>query len=341
MNVVTFGEILLRLNLLYHERFIQTNYLDSHFGGGEVNVSVSLSNYGTNTKFVTKLPDNDLAQGIMNRLGRYGVDTSEIVRGGSRIGIYYCETGASQRPSNIIYDIAHSAIAEAKLTDFNWDKIFEDADLFHFSGITPALSENCAELCIAACRAAKRNNVLVSLHQNYRSKLWSLERARTVMERIIPYVDIWIGGAFDSENIYGISADPRHFHNGSCTRTGFTDIVRKMCEKYNIKYCVSTERKNICASINTYSAVLYNSKLDKLYSSRDYKFNIVDRVGGGDSFAGAFLYAMLAGMSEAYAIEFAAAAGTLKHTIDGDFNHISLEEVVKLVNGYGSGKVVW
>lgn len=339
MKVVTFGEIMLRLAPLSYDKFVQSNKLNMTFGGGEANVAVSLSNFGIDSSFVTKLPNHDIGQCAVNELRKYGVDTSKIIRGGKRVGIYFCEKGASQRPSNVIYDRANSSIATSDIEDFNWSLIFEDADWFHFTGITPALSDNCAILCEKACIKAKEYGLTISADLNFRKKLWTSDKACETMSKLMQYVDVCIGNEEDAEKVFGIKSDGTNVENANLNKQGYIDVARQLNAKFNFKYVAITLRESISASDNKWSAMLYDCADNKSYFSKKYNLHIVDRVGGGDSFAAGLIYSILNKKNCQDSIEFAVAASALKHTIEGDFNLVSVDDVLKLANGDGSGRV--
>lgn len=334
---ITFGEVMLRLAPMGYGRFLQSKEFGVVFGGGEANVAVSLANYGMDACFVTKLPTHEIGQSAVNELRKYGVDTSKIIRGGERIGIYYCEKGAAQRPSKVIYDRAHSSIAEAKREDFNWKEIFRGAEWFHITGITPALSEECAVITLEAAKAAKEAGVMVSFDLNYRSKLWTIESAQKVFLELAQYVDVCIASVYDAEKIFGIKAMETDFIEGKLSLEGQQRVIKKLADKYGFKIIATTFRENISASLNNWSAMLYNG--DKFYSSRVYNMNIVDRIGGGDAFAAGLIYSLINKHSSQDTIEFSVAASCLKHSIEGDFNLVSLEEVETLMKGDASGRV--
>ncbi|MCR5564526.1 MAG: sugar kinase [Gammaproteobacteria bacterium] len=336
-KVVTMGEIMLRLSTEGYSRFVQSDRFDVVYGGGEANVAISLSNYGHEAYFVTKLPKHEIGESALNALRKYGVHTDFIVRGGDRLGIYFLETGASMRPSKVIYDRAHSAISEAKASEFDFDKIFEGVDWFHFSGITPALSKDAQELTLEALKAAKRHNVTVSVDLNYRKKLWSVEEARRVMTSLMPYVDVCIGNEEDADNCLGFKPENTNVTSGELNLSGYESICKQMKEKFGFKYIVSSLRESYSASDNGWSGVIYDGK--EFYHSSKYNIRIVDRVGGGDSFAGGLINYLLKGKSAKEALEFAVAASALKHTIPGDFNLVSEAEVETLMNGDKSGRV--
>ncbi|MBP5209337.1 MAG: sugar kinase [Clostridia bacterium] len=336
-KVVTFGEIMLRLAPDGYLRFVQTDRLEALPGGGEANVSVSLANYGLTSVYVTKLPKHEIGQLVVNQLRRYGVDTSRIVRGGERVGIYYCEKGASQRPSKVIYDRAHSAIAEASPSDFDWDAIFEGADWFHFTGITPALSPTVAGICLDACKAAKARGLTVSCDLNYRKKLWSREEARAAMTRLVEYVDVCISNEEDAKDVFGISAEGTDIESGKLNHEGYKSVAKQLADRFGFSHVAITLRSSQSANDNDWAGLLYDGK--EYCFSRSYHMHIVDRVGGGDSFGGGLIYALLSGYTTRDAIEFAVAASCLKHSIQGDFNFVTVEEVKALAGGSGTGRV--
>lgn len=336
-KVVTMGEIMLRLSTPGYKRFNQSEQFDVTYGGGEANVAVSLANYGLDAHFVSKLPENPIGQSAVNHLRRFGVDTDYITRGGERVGIYYLETGASMRPSKVVYDRANSAIAEATIEDFDFDSIFEGAEWFHFSGITPALSKESAKLTEEALKAAKRHNVTVSVDLNYRKKLWTPEEAKEVMSKLMQYVDVCIGNEEDAEKTLGFKPGKTDVTQGELELDGYKSIFKQMKEKFNLKYVVTTLRESYSASDNGWSALIYNG--DEFYHSKKYDIRIVDRVGGGDSFAGGLIYSLVTGKDFKDALEFAVAASAMKHTISGDFNLVSVDEVMTLANGDASGRV--
>ena len=337
MKVVTFGEIMMRLNPVGYERFVQANEFVSTFAGAEANVAVSLSNYGVDATFVTKLPDHEIGQAAVNALRKFGVNTQYVTRGGDRVGIYFCEKGASQRPSKVIYDRAHSAIAEAKKEDFDWDKIFEGAEWFHFTGITPALSPEVAEITKEACKKAKEKGVTISCDLNFRKKLWSRERAGEVMGELCQYVDYCIANEEDAKDVFGIEADNTDVDTGKLDRNGYISVAKKLTDRFGFKGVAITLRESISANDNNWSAMLYTN--GNAYFSKKYAMHIVDRVGGGDSFGGALIYALLNAYESQKAIEFAVAASCLKHSIEGDFNLVSVKEVEALAGGNVSGRV--
>lgn len=336
-KVITFGELMLRLAPLGYYRFVQADTLGATFGGGEANVAVSLANYGMDAAFVTKLPKHEIGQAAVNSLRKYGVDTSLITRGGDRVGIYYLEKGASQRASKCIYDRAHSAIAEATSADFDWDKIFEGADWFHFTGITPALGANVAELCKEACKAAKAHGVKISCDLNYRGKLWTRAQARETMTELCKYVDVCIGNEEDAKDVFGIEAENTDIHGGKLNYEGYKSVAKQLKDTFGFEKVAITLRTSITANDNDWAAMLYDG--NDYYFSKKYNIHIVDRVGGGDSFGAGLIYGLLSGKDCQAALEFAVAASCLKHSIEGDYNMVSVDEAEKLAGGDGSGRV--
>lgn len=337
-RVVCFGEIMLRLAPEGFLRFVQADKFTVVYGGGEANVAVSLANYGIDAAFVSKLPDNPIGQSAINSLRRFGVDTSKVVRGGERVGIYYCEKGDSQRASNVVYDRAHSSISEAVPEDFDWDKIFEGTELFHFTGITPALGDNAAKITLEACKAAKAKGIKISCDLNFRKKLWTSEKAGQVMGELMKYVDICIANEEDAEKVFGIKSTGTDVNTGKLNKEGYQDVAKQLKDRFGFEKVAITLRESISASNNNWGAMLMDG--DNFYYSKTYPIvPIVDRVGGGDSFGGGLIYAILEGYSSQDIIEFAVAASCLKHTIEGDFNHATLSEVKTLMKGDGSGRV--
>lgn len=339
MKIVTFGEVMLRLAPNGYLRFVQSEQLEATFGGAEANVAVSLANYGCDVDFVTKLPMHEIGQATVNSLRRYGVGVSNIVRGGDRVGIYYCEKGASQRPSKVIYDRAGSSIATAKIGDFDWDKIFENADWFHVTGITPALNPEVAKICIEACKKAREKGITVSIDLNYRKKLWTRENAGKTMTELCKYVDVCIANEEDAKDVFGIEAENTDIESGKLNAEGYISVAKQLAEKFDFRYVAITLRESISANDNNWSAMLYSAKDNKSHFSKKYAMHIVDRVGGGDSFGGGLIYALRSGYTDNEAIEFAVAARCLKHSVEGDYNMVSVAEVETLAKGNGSGRV--
>lgn len=336
-KVVTFGEIMLRLAPNGYYRFFQDDQMQATFGGGEANVAVSLANFGLNSVYVTKLPDHAIGQAAVNSLRYFGVDTSKITRGGERVGIYYLEKGASQRGSVCIYDRKYSAIQQATTADFDWDSIFDGADWFHFTGITPALGENVVEICKEACIKAKEKGVKISCDLNYRGKLWTREEARKAMTGLCKYVDVCISNEEDAKDVFGIEAENTDITGGKLNKEGYKSVAKQLADKFGFEKVAITLRTSISASDNNWAAMLYDG--NDYYFSKEYKLHIVDRVGGGDSFGAGLIYAILSGKSSKDTIEFAVAASALKHSIEGDFNRVTVKEAEKLAGGDGSGRV--
>lgn len=337
MKVVTLGELMLRLAPAGYERFVQAGSLGMTFGGGEANVAVSLANYGVDAAFVSKLPSHEIGQAAVNSLRKFGVDTSAIVRGGSRVGIYFLEKGASQRASKVIYDRAGSAFALSTKDEYDWEKVFQGADWFHFTGITPALGDNVAELTLQAAKAAKALGLTVSCDLNYRNKLWTRDKAREVMSGLMQYVDVCISNEEDAYDVFGIRAENTSVEKGELNHAAYESVAKQLTDKFGFKKVAITLRTSLSASDNLWAAMLYSE--GKAYYSKQYPVHIVDRVGGGDSFGGGLIYALLNNFDNQPAIEFAVAASCLKHSIEGDYNLVSKEEVLKLAGGNGSGRV--
>ena len=336
-KIVTMGEIMLRLSPEGNYRFVQAEKFNIIPGGGEANVGISLANFGHESVFVSKLPKHEIGQIAVNALRKFGVNTDFIARGGNRIGLYYAETGASMRPSKVIYDRANSSIAEAKPEDFDFDKIFKGADWFHWSGITPAISDASAECLRQACIAAKKHGVTVSCDLNFRKKLWTSEKAISVMRPLMQYVDVCIGNEEDAQLCLGFKPDA-DVEGGQTDASGYHKIFEQMQKEFGFKYVVSTLRESFSATHNGWKALIYNGK--EFYESRRYDIMpIIDRVGGGDSFSGGLIHGLLTKPTQGEALEFAVAASALKHTINGDFNLVSVDEVEALAAGNANGRV--
>ncbi len=339
-KIVTMGEIMLRLSTPNNEKFIQADEFDVNYGGGEANVAVSLANYGHDAEFVTAVPDNPIGECAVAALRKMNVKTDNIARCGERLGIYYLETGASMRASNVVYDRAHSSISTATEADFDFDKIFEGADWFHFTGITPAVSDAAAELTEAALKAAKAKGVKVSVDLNFRKKLWSSEKAQRIMTNLMQYVDVCIGNEEDAEKVLGFKPGNTDVTSGDLELAGYEDIFKQMVDKFNFEYVISSLRVSHSASDNGWSACIYSRDTKEFYHSREYRISpIVDRVGGGDSFAGGTICGFVDGKNFKDALEFGVAASALKHTIPGDFNLVTRADVENLAGGDGSGRV--
>ena len=337
-KILTVGEIMMRLQPLGYKRLMQADTLEVVFGGGEANVAVSLAQFGQDAVYFTKLPKNALADKCVNELRGFGVDTSKIIRGGDRMGIYFCEKGCSQRGSNVIYDRANSAISQMKADEVDVDKLLEGVEWLHWTGITPALSDNTVEVMRKILRAAKLKGITVSCDLNYRKKLWTREKANKVMSELVNYVDVLISNEEDSKDVFSIEASGSNITAGVLSPKGYEEIGRLLMSKFpNIKYVAFTLRESISASVNNWSGMLISK--DKAYVSKKYTIQIVDRVGGGDSFGAGLIYGLVNKLGEQATIEYAVAASCLKHTIEGDFNITSVDEVQKLVGGDGSGRV--
>ena len=338
-KIITFGELMLRLQPYNYERFVQCDHVEFSFGGGEANVAVSLANYGMDVAYVTKLPTHSIGQAAVNSLRRYGVDTTKIVRGGDRVGIYFNEKGASQRGSVCIYDRAHSAIQLAAPSDFDWDKIFDGAQWFHFTGITPALGENLVAICLEACKAAKARGIKISCDLNYRGKLWTRAEARAAMTQLCQYVDVCISNEEDAKDVFGIEAEATDIYAGELNHEGYKSVAKQLADKFGFEMVAITLRESHSAFDNGWSAMLYNVAKDEYCFSKKYDLHIIDRVGGGDSFGGGLIYSLLTGKDTQAAVEFAVAASALKHSIEGDYNMVTVAEVEKLAGGDGSGRI--
>ncbi|MDD2957753.1 MAG: sugar kinase [Lachnospiraceae bacterium] len=336
-KAVCFGEIMLRLNPEGYQRFVQAAKFEASYAGGEANVAVSLANYGHNAFYVTKLPDNEIGQSAVNDMRKFGVDTGKIVRGGPRMGIYFVEKGASQRPSKVIYDRAGSSIALAKREEFDWESIFQGASWFHFTGITPALGGENPEICLDACRAAKKMGLTISCDLNYRKKLWTREEAGRVMSELMPYVDACIANEEDAADVFGIHAEGTDVGSGRLSREGYISVAKELSERFGCSNVAITLRSSISATDNKWAGMLYRD--GNACFSPEYLVHIVDRVGGGDSFGGGLIHSLLSDYDQQKAIDFAVAASCLKHTIEHDFNLVTEAEVASLAGGNASGRV--
>ena len=336
-KIVCFGELMLRLNPEGYLRFEQADKFMATFGGGEANVAVSLANFGMDASFCSKLPTHAIGNMAVRALRAEGVATADIVRGGERVGIYYIEKGASQRPSKVIYDRKYSAIGMASREDFDWDKILTDTVWFHFTGITPALGDNVAEICLDAVKACREKGIKVSCDLNFRKNLWTSEKAGKVMGELMQYVDVCIANEEDADKVFGIKPDHNDVDSGKLNREGYIDVAKKLSERFGCEKVAITLRESISANDNNWAAMLYDA--EKAYFSKKYAVHIVDRVGGGDSFGAGLIYSLLSGYDMQDTIEFAVAASCLKHSIEYDFNRVSVDEVKALVKGGGSGRV--
>ena len=328
---------MMRLNPEGYQKFVQANAFEATYAGGEANVAVSLANYGNDATFVSKVPAHEIGPCAVNDLRQFGVDTSHIVRGGDRLGLYFVEKGASQRGSKVIYDRANSAIALAKREDFGWEAVLTDADWFHWTGITPALGGNLPEIVLDALKMCKQKGVTVSCDLNYRGKLWTREKASKTMERLVPYVDVLIANEEDAKDVFGIEAENTDILSGKLNREGYIDVAQKLTERFGCKAVAITLRGSISASENDWAGMLYTR--GKGYLSKNYRIRLVDRVGGGDSFGGGLIHALRKGMGPQDTIEFAVAASCLKQTIEHDFNLVTESEVLALMGGNASGRV--
>jgi 2-dehydro-3-deoxygluconokinase len=339
-KVVTFGEIMLRLATPGYLRFHQSDVLEATFGGGEANVAVSLANYGIPVSYITRLPKNDIADATIKTLRKYNVNTSDIVFGGDRIGIYFLETGAVSRGSKVIYDRAHSALAEIRSGDINWKSVLKGASWFHWTGITPAISQGAADVCLEAIKEANKLGITVSCDLNYRKNLWKYGKAAgEVMPELVKGADIILGNEEDADKVFGIKAESTDVTRGIIEADAYREVAEKLMKKFpKSKKVIVTLRGSINANHNTWSGVLWNGK--QLLKAPTYDItHIVDRVGGGDAFMGGLIYGLMTYNDDQMALNYAAAASCLKHTIQGDFNQVTVSEVEKLMQGDASGRV--
>lgn len=330
---------MMRLNPEGYQRFVQAEKFEVSYAGGEANVAVSLANFGIDASFVTKLPSNPLGEAARNAVRHYGVDTKDIVWGGPRLGVYFVEKGASQRASKVVYDRAGSSIATAKREDFDWAKIFEGAGWFHFTGITPALGGELPEICLDALKYCKARGITVSCDLNYRGKLWSKQKAGEVMARLVPYVDVLIANEADAADVFGIVGKDSDVESGKLNKEGYVSVAEQLVERFGVKKVAITLRTSLSAFDNLWAGMLYDAETRKACFSTEYKVHIVDRVGGGDSFGGGLIYALISGKGTQEVIDFAAAASCLKHSIEHDFNLVTVQEVEALAAGNGTGRV--
>ncbi len=336
-RIVCFGEIMMRLNPESYLRFTQASRFEASYAGGEANVAVSLANYGMDASYVTKLPDNDLGRSARNALRQFGVDTRDIVWGGPRLGIYFVEKGASQRASKVIYDRAGSSIALAKRADFDWEKILDGAGWFHFTGITPALGGENPSICLDALEVCKAKGITVSCDLNYRGKLWTREQAGETMAKLVPFVDVCIANEADAADVFGIRAAGTDVDSGKLNKDGYVSVARQLQERFGCGRVAITLRTSLSATRNLWAGMLWDGK--EACFSPEYDITIVDRVGGGDSFGGGLIYALANGYGTQDAINYAVAASCLKHSIEHDFNMMSVAEVKALAAGNASGRV--
>lgn len=336
-KVVTFGEIMLKLSAKGYQRLLQAEEMNVEYAGAEANVAVSLANFGMTVVYVSRLPENDFGHAACMTMRAFGVNTDSIAWGGNRMGIYFAEKGASQRPSKVIYDRAHSAISEATTADFDWGNIFKDALWFHFTGITPALSPNVAEICLLACQQAKKMGLTVSCDLNYRSKLWTKEEAQKTMSRLAEYIDVCIANESDIADVFGIVAKDSDVEKGQLRQASYEIVAEQLLQKFNFQKVAITLRESISANDNNWSAMLFDGK--KAVNSRKYAVHIVDRIGSGDAFAAGLIYGLISGYDSQKTVDFAAAASCLKHSIEGDFNLVSKAEVESLMNNNFTGRI--
>ncbi|MBO7721953.1 MAG: sugar kinase [Kiritimatiellae bacterium] len=339
MRIVTFGEIMMRLSPEGYNRFVQADRFEVSYAGGEANVAVSLANFGDDAAFATRLPENPLGVAARNELRRFGVDTSAVVWGGPRLGVYFAEKGASQRPSKVVYDRAGSSIALARRGDFDWAGILKGAKWFHFTGITPALGGELPAICADALERCRERRITVSCDLNYRGKLWSRKAAGRCMGKLVPFVDVLIANEADAADVFGISAAGADVAGGVIDREGYVAVAARLAERFGCRKVAITLRTSISASRNKWAGLLYDAAPGKAYFSPEYDMQIVDRVGGGDSFGGGLIHALAAGWPPQRAIDFATAASCLKHSIERDFNHVTAAEVEALAAGDASGRV--
>ena len=338
MKVLSFGEILLRLASPGYTKLFQKDSLDATFCGGEANVAVSLANFGVESEFLTVVPDNDVGHASLNSLQYFGVDTSKSFFKNGRMGLYYLEKGASQRPSKVIYDRTFSSIALVEPVDFDWDKLFDGVTWFHWTGINPALSNNMVQICEQACKKAREKGIMISCDLNFRKNLWSSEMAQKVMSNLVQYVDVCIANEEDADKVLGIKVSDNNVESGKLNKRGYEYVAKEICERFGCKKVAITLRESINASYNGWSGMIYDAAGIANYSTH-YDIDIVDRVGGGDSFTGAMIYSLISGKNDKDAIEFAVAASCLKHSIEGDFNRVTVIDVENLIKNGGNGRV--
>lgn len=337
--VLTFGELLLRLAAPGYTRLLQKDSFDATFCGAEANVAVSLANFGIQTKYITVVPDDEIGDSAIRTLRSFGVDTSDIIRKDGRMGLFYLEKGASQRPSKVIYDRAYSSFALSESKDYDWDALFPGVKWFHFTGITPALSDNLSEICLEACKKAKEKGIIVSCDLNYRAKLWSPQKAKSVMTGLMHYVDVCFANEEDAEKVLGIKSDNTNINTAVLDYKGYEDVAKQICDKFSCKFVAISLRKSFSASRNGWNGMLYNNEDGQTYFSKEYDIQIVDRVGAGDSFSAGIIYGLINNKSYAEIVDFAVAASCLKHSIEGDFNRVSIKEIGSLVQNGGNGRV--
>jgi 2-dehydro-3-deoxygluconokinase len=339
VKTVCFGEIMLRLSPPGFERLFQSPTLQATFGGGEANVAVSLAQFGCDSSYVTRLPANPLGDAAIRSLRAEGVNVEHVVRGGSRLGIYFAEIGASQRPSTVVYDRSHSAITALEPGSIPWDDVFEGAAWFHTTGITPALSASARDCAREALEAAKRAGVRVSVDLNYRKKLWSERDAQQTMRGLMPLVDLVIANEEDLQSVLGIEVPQVDVTRASLSAAGYREAAERVAGEFGVTQVAVTLRESLSASDNAWSAVLFDAASRAFHQSQRYTVRLVDRIGGGDSFAAGLIFGLLSGRGDEASLQFAVAASALKQTIPGDFNHVSVTEVERLVAGDASGRV--
>ena len=328
---------MLRLAPIGYNRLFQSECMQATFGGAEANVAVSLANFKQEVAFVTKVPDNEIGNAAIMELRKFNVDTSHIACGGKRLGIYYLEKGASQRGSLCVYDRINSSFQESNANDYDWNEIFKDVEWFHFTGITPALGQGMVDICEQACVKAKEKNIKISCDLNYRSKLWSKEEANNAMNRLCKYVDICISNEEDAFDVFGIQAQKLDGKNYETCKNSYVDVAKQLKQMFGFELVAITLRNSISANDNVWSGILFDG--NKAFFSREYELHIVDRVGGGDSFGAGLIYALINGFSCQECVDFATASSALKHTIEGDFNRVTVEEVKKLLASGGNGRI--
>ncbi len=343
-RVVTFGEIMLRLAPQDGTRLLQFPCLQATFGGAEANVAVSLANFGMDAAFVSKVPENPIGEAALSQLKGFGVDTSYVLKGGERLGVYYMEKGAGPRPSLCVYDRKNSAVSQAAPGDFDWPAILRGAAAFHFTGITSALSKNCAALCLEAVKASKKAGVLVSCDLNFRKKLWTKAQAKKTMTELCKHVDLLILNEEDASDVFGIKAPASNIQGGKLSAEGYKKVAAELFGRFNLKAVAISQRESYSASDNGWSGLYFerggNAGEPKMFASKKYDLRIVDRVGGGDAFAAGIIYGVLNKMPAQKTVDFAAAAGALQQTIEGDFSRVTVEEVERLAGGDASGRVL-
>ena len=339
MRVLTFGELLLRLAAPGYTKLMQNNNLEATFCGGEANVAVSLANFGVDVQYLTVVPNNDIGIASLNALRYFGVDIGKSFWHEGRMGLYYLEKGASQRPSKVIYDRKYSSIALSSPEEYDWDTLFQGIDWFHWTGITPALSDDLKVISKQACEKAHEKGIIISCDLNYRASLWSTDEARKVMQQLVTYVDVCVANEEDADKMLGIAARDNNVGLGIINRYGYESVAKEICDKYGCKKVAITLRESISASQNGWSGMIYDSATQQFYYSTHYDINVIDRVGGGDSFTGGLIYSLVNNKDDKDAIEFAVAESCLKQSIEGDFNRVTVADVESLIKSGGGGRV--